>query len=115
VTMNLYEIALTLIILALIVICAETSSCLPGVSGTCGCCNLQELPKNFSFTDCNCTLKDPALSLCFNRTRSFPIYTQCYSFAECAITDIQVRVKHQIYSKVLYLNRLFLFIGIILV
>ena len=66
---------------------------------------LKEQAKNFSFTDCNCTLKDPNLCLCFNQTQAFPIYSQCDSFAECAIADIQVKAKHQIYSKFMYFNR----------
>jgi hypothetical protein len=122
--MNPYDKRLTWIILASIITWAETSSCLPGVFDTCGCCDstttcieipytilsfvtpnymciLKEQAKNFSLTDCNCTLKDPTLCLCFNQTQSFPIYTQCDSFAECAIVDIQVKVKHQIHSKVL--------------
>jgi hypothetical protein len=126
--MNSYEKLLTWITLASILTHAETSSCLPGVPGTCGCCDstttcieipytilsfvtpnymcvATEIAKNFSFTDCNCTLKDPALCLCYNRTKSFPIYTQCDSFTECAIADIQVKAKHQIYGKLLYFNR----------
>jgi hypothetical protein len=128
--MNSYEKLLTWISLASLVTFVGTSSCLPGIVGTCGCCDstrtcieipytvlsfvtpnyicvLKEIATNFSFTDCNCTLKDPSLCLCFNRTQSFPIYGQCDSFSECAITDIQVKAKHEIYSNFLYSIRFY--------
>jgi hypothetical protein len=127
--MNPYNKRLTCIIFAAIIACAATSSCLPGVPGTCECCHstktcieipytvlpfvtpnymciLKQQVKNFSFTDCNCTLKDPPLCLCFKQTQSFPIYSQCDSFAQCAIADIQVKAKHQIYSKFIYFNNI---------
>ncbi|CAF1300694.1 unnamed protein product [Adineta steineri] len=118
--MNSYENLLTWILLISTVTFSRTSSCLPGVIGTCGCCDStrttcieipynilpfvtpnymcisNEIIKTFSFTLCNCTLKDPALCLCFNRTQSFPIYEQCDSFTECAIADIRVKAKHEI-------------------
>ena len=126
--MNPYDRRVIWIFLTSIITCAGTSSCLPGVSGTCGCCDStqtcieipyvilsfvtpnymcvsKEQAKVFSFTHCNCTLKDPALCLCFNQTQSFPIYAQCDSFAECAIADIQVKAKHKIHSKFIYFNR----------
>ena len=112
------------IFLASTIASIQTSSCLPGVPGTCGCCDstttcieipytvlpfvtpnyiclLNDIAKNFSFAQCNCTVKDPPLCLCFSRTQAFPVYSQCDSFTECAIADIQVKGKQQIYSKFL--------------
>lgn len=107
--MNISDKLLACTALLSIITCIGASSCLLGISGTCGCCNLtttttttcieipysilpfvtpnyvciaKELAKRFTFTNCNCTLKDPALCLCFNRTQSFPIHTQCDSLAE---------------------------------
>ena len=121
--MNSFEILFLWIILISIIASTTTSSCLPGVPGTCECCNStttcveipysilphvtpnyicisNEIVKNFSFIHCNCTLKDPSFCLCFNRTQMYPIYDQCYSFTECFISHINVKAKHEIFSKI---------------